>query len=308
MRSACFAASLTFLESLRTPSFIPPPRFGSFGRLNPLEREPGSALRRLPSAPPRLSRERTASAPASPARAAPPASNGVFARLATFPTLFAADPTLFAPEAAVSLTVPPTPPTVLWPFRERVADRGREVLALDDDDRVRELEEERRPDEPREVVAELRLEVDRPLEFVFARVLLVPFLDVLLALVPLFVPFLDPLVERLDERRLLVLVFACAIYRSSSGFSGFPFRLLPITRGGRPETVGSQESLRRERPCAARDSIIDLARDLTAQKLAYDLQHLVHRRPDSAPRLHPRPSRGNASGERRSQLDPSQGG
>src|SRR5215210_5075093 len=232
MRSACFAESLTFLESLRTPSFIPPPRFGSFGRLNPLEREPGSALRRLPKAPPRLSRERTASAPASPARAAPPASNGVFARLATFPTLFAADPTLLAPEAAVSLTVPPTPPTVLWPFRERAVDRGREVLALDDDDRVRELEEERRPDEPRELVAELRLEVDRPLEFVFARVLLVPFLDVLLALVPLFVPFLDPLVERLDERRLLVLVFACAIYRSSSGFSGFRSGFFRLPVGG----------------------------------------------------------------------------
>src|SRR5215210_9475056 len=277
MRSACFAASLTFLESLRTPSFIPPPRFGSFGRLNPLEREPGSALRRLPSAPPRLSRERTASAPASPARAAPPASNGVFARLATFPTLFAADPTLFAPEAAVSLTVPPTPPTVLWPFRERVADRGREVLALDDDDRVRELEEERRPDEPREVVAELRLEVDRPLEFVFARVLLVPFLDVLLALVPLFVPFLDPLVERLDERRLLVLVFACAIYRSSSS-SGFPDSV-PASSDypwGATGNSGVAGVIAAGRPRAARDSIINLERDLTAQKLAYDLQHVVH--------------------------------
>jgi hypothetical protein len=112
---------------------------------------------------------------------------------------------LFAPLAAVSLTVSPTDPTVLWPFRdpvlplrERAVDRARVLFG--DDDRPRDEDErERAADEPREL--ELFREFDdlRPL-------------DALFVLLVLPEPFLDVLLERPDVlRRRLVLVFACAI-------------------------------------------------------------------------------------------------
>jgi hypothetical protein len=147
--------------------------------------------------------DRATTAPARPASAAPPASRGVFARLATSPTLFAADPTLLAPFAAVSLTVSPTDPALLWPFRDelrplcdRVVERARELF--DEDDRPR-FEEERALDEPREPDRLPELDVFRAFD---AFVLLEP-----------LEPFLDELLlEPLDElRRRLVLAFACAI-------------------------------------------------------------------------------------------------
>jgi hypothetical protein len=146
--------------------------------------------------------DRATTAPARPASAAPPASRGVFARFATSPTLFAADPTLLAPLAAVSLTVSPTEPALLWPFRDalrllcdRVVERARELF--DEDDRPRA--EERALDEPREPDRLPELDVFRAFD---------PFV----LLEPLE-PFLEELLlEPLDGlRRRLVLAFACAI-------------------------------------------------------------------------------------------------
>jgi hypothetical protein len=132
------------------PSFRFPRRFGSFGfgRLNPLERDPPDRALRTSVSGPLLwfVRERTATAPARPAKAAPPASNGVFARWATDATVRPAEPTLLAPLDAVSLTVSPTEPSVLPPLRERDCDCDRERLC----DRGFELlDEEDRPDEDR---------------------------------------------------------------------------------------------------------------------------------------------------------------
>jgi hypothetical protein len=123
---------------------------------------------------------------------------------------------LLAPLAAVSLTVSPTDPTVLWPFRdpvlplrerardpvlplrERAVDRAR--VLFDDDDRPRDEDErERAADEPRELELFREFDVLRPL-------------DALFVLLVLPEPFLDVLLERPDVlRRRLVLAFACAI-------------------------------------------------------------------------------------------------
>jgi hypothetical protein len=149
--------------------------------------------------------DRATTAPTKPARAAPPASSGVFARFAALPTLFAADPTLLAPVAAVSLTVSPTVPTVLCPFRdverllaERPVDFARELPAdgrlRDEDDRARV---ELRELELRELEA---FEPDALREFdAFVLLLLEPFREPLL---------LEPL-DLLGRR--VVLAFACAI-------------------------------------------------------------------------------------------------
>src|SRR3954462_11594198 len=162
------------LEMFRTPPLMPLLRFGSLGRLKPLECDfPGSALRTLLIAPPRPSvSDRATTAPAKPASAAPPASNGVLARLAT-------SPMLFAPLAAVSLTVSPTEPTVLWPFRdpvlplrERAVDCAR-VLLFGDDDRPRDEDErERAADEPRELELFREFDVLRPLDALFVLLVL----------------------------------------------------------------------------------------------------------------------------------------
>jgi hypothetical protein len=213
------AAWLTFCEMFRSPPCMPLLRFGSLGREKPCGRDfPGRALRTLSSAPPRrpLVIDRATTAPARPARAAPPASSGVFARFATSPTLLAADPTLLAPLAAVSLTVPPTAPAVLRPFREvlrplrdREVDPDRDVL--DDEDRPRD-EGDRPPLEARE------LEVFRELDAFCA-------LDAVFVLLLLPAPFLEVLLERLDVlRRRLVLAFACAI--------SFFLRLGPLLKSG----------------------------------------------------------------------------
>jgi hypothetical protein len=120
----------------------------------------------------------------------------------------AADPTVLAPFAAVPLTVPPTDPIVLRPFRERLVDRAR---AVRDEDRVPDEPREpevlrafvRVPDELRELEV-LRALVLRAFEAVFFRVLPAPFPDL----------------ERLEVlRRRLVLVLACAIYSSVSKLS-----------------------------------------------------------------------------------------
>jgi hypothetical protein len=193
-------------------------------------------------------------APARPASAAPPASNGVFARFATPPTLRAADPTVLAPFAAVSLTVPPTPPIVLRPFRERVAERPFDAVERPFDaverpfDAVeRPLEVAERPfrervaERPFDVVDEDRLpdEVDRAPDEPLAFELEV--LRALEALVRLLLPpFLDVLLERLVPRRRLVRAFACAItppFRSSIVF-GIPFQVsLAVTRRRQTETA-----------------------------------------------------------------------
>jgi hypothetical protein len=178
-----------------------------------------------------LVRERTATAPARPAKAAPPASNGVFARWATDATVRPADPTLLAPVDAVSLTVSPTDPSVLRPLRERDCDCDRERLCdrgfalFDDEDRP---DEDRPRDEllllaePRELLLllllaellladprELLLLLDEPRELA---VLLRPFVLVCRDFDVPLVPFRVVLLERLDARRLPVLDFACAMW------------------------------------------------------------------------------------------------
>jgi hypothetical protein len=185
---------------------LPLPGFGSLGRLKLRERDAlGSALRMLLIELPRpLAADRATSAPARPASAAPPASNGVFALRATLPTLFAAVPTLLAPVAAVSFTVSPTDPAVLCPFRDverllaaRPVDLAREPLA---DGRLRE-EDDRARVELREL--ELReldaFEPDALREFDAFVLLLEPFRE------PLLLEPLDVLLRR------VVLAFACAI-------------------------------------------------------------------------------------------------
>jgi hypothetical protein len=147
--------------------------------------------------------------------------------LAASPTLFATDPTLLAPLAAVSLTVSPTDPAVLLLFRDplrvlrEAVDRARVFLV--DDDRPRDEEErERAVDELREPEVFRELDVLRPLDAVFVLPLVLP------------VPFLDVLLERPEVlRRRLVLAFACAIFCSSVRFLStptdhpIPFRVLP---------------------------------------------------------------------------------
>jgi hypothetical protein len=146
------------------------------------------------------------------------------ARLAASPTLFATDPTLLAPLAAVSLTVP----AVLLLFRDplrplrEAVDRARVFLV--DDDRPRDEEErERAVDELREPEVFRELDALRPLDAVFVLPLVLP------------VPFLDVLLERPEVlRRRLVLAFACAIFCSSVRFLStptdhpkIPFRVIP---------------------------------------------------------------------------------
>lgn len=181
-----------------------------------------------------MPRARTASAPARPARAAPPASRGVLARCAT-------DATLLAPLDAVSLTVSPTDPMVLRPLRERlcaalrvllerlpaVLRRFRERLCVLDRDALgeeRPREEEPRLDELRELAAVLR-----------------PFVLVCRDFDLVLVPFRE-LLERLDAGRVLLLAFACAI---SSSLFLVPLLQLPapvpvglgVTRASRGETA-----------------------------------------------------------------------
>jgi hypothetical protein len=139
---------------------------------------------------------------------------------------FATSPMLFAPLAAVSLTVSPTDPTVLWPFRDPVLpvrERavGRARVLFDDDERPRDEEErERAVDELRELELFREFDVLRPFDAVF----------VLLPLLP--APFPALLLERpVVLRRRLVLAFACAIFSSSVRFlsnrSRIPFRVIP---------------------------------------------------------------------------------
>jgi hypothetical protein len=181
-------------------------------------------LRTLSIGPPRpFESDLATTAPANPASAAPPASSGVLARFAASPTLFATDPTLLAPLAAVSLTVSPTDPALLWPFRdperllpERDVDLAR--VLFDDDERPRDEEErERAVVELRELELFREFDALRPLDAAF----------VLLPLPP--EPFLDVLLERLDVlRRRLVLAFACAICSSSVRVlfhARFPYRV-----------------------------------------------------------------------------------
>jgi len=185
--------------------------------------------------------DRAARAPARPASAAPPASRGVFARFTALPTLFAADPTLLAPFAAVSLTVPPTASIVLWPSRDalrplraRVLERDPELL--DDADRPRD-EEERVPDELREPLLR-ELDVLRAfVAFVLLPPLLEPFREVR-----------DLLLEPLEELRRLVLAFACAICLpplSPLQFPGVLTGLSRLTRAIAGETAASVLALGR---------------------------------------------------------------
>jgi hypothetical protein len=156
------------------------------------------------------------------------------------PTLFAAVPTLLAPLAAVSLTVSPTVPTVLCPFRdverllaERPVDRARE---LPDDDRPRDEDDRARVVELREL--ELR-EPDAFFEPDDLREL-----DAFVVL-PLFAPFREVLLERLEVLpRRLVLAFACAIFFhflrfESSPAPEIPFRLFRLTRASSLKTEGA---------------------------------------------------------------------
>jgi hypothetical protein len=184
-----------------------PPRpgfgsFGSLGMLKPRERDcPGRALRTLLiGLPLPLVADRATTAPTRPASAAPPASSGVFALRATLPTFFAAVPTLLAPLAAVSLTVSPTDPAVLCPFRD-VERLFTELLV----DRPRELPDDARP---RDEDDRARVELLRELELFEPDALRE--LDAFVLLPP--EPFRELLLEPLDELlRRVVLAFACAI-------------------------------------------------------------------------------------------------
>jgi hypothetical protein len=241
MSSARCAAPLTFFDSFLTLLFRPPPRFGSFGRLSPCERDlPGSAFCTLSITPPLSFRDRSASAPANPATAAPPASRGVFARFATDATLCAAlcaaEPTELAPFAAVCLTA-------CTPFELDCRDRrelpelfGRDLVAVEREppELERELPERELPELVLRLPPELVLRLLEPfLDGVRERLVDRPFPDAVFERLD-ELPFLDAVLDRLEELLLLVLVLACAISLLRCGFRS---SFLRLTRERRGETV-----------------------------------------------------------------------